>query len=94
MTSQVALSRRGTSPGEWEVVVNDMSDYPGGSLFFFLGLFLDFLVYPVWFGIKLGVAGIGTTAQCVVGGERRGLAAWRENWIYISAGRKWICRSA
>lgn len=36
---------------------------------------VDFLVCPVWLGIKLGVAGIGTTAQCVAGGERRGLAA-------------------
>lgn len=28
MTSQVALSRRGTSLREWEVVVNNMSDHP------------------------------------------------------------------
>lgn len=30
---------------------------------------VDFLVCPVLLGIKFEVAGTGTTAQCVVGGE-------------------------
>jgi hypothetical protein len=48
---------------------------------------VDFLVCPVLLGIKFEVAGTGTTAQCVVGGEwgGGGLAARRENWIYIFA---------
>lgn len=66
MTSQVALSRRGTSPREWEVVVT-MSDHPVAACS------VDFPVCPVWLGIKLGVAGIGTTVQCAVAGERRGV---------------------
>lgn len=65
MTSQVALSRRGTSPREWEVVVT-LSDHPVAACS------VDFPVCPVWLGIKLG-AGIGTTVQCAVAGERRGV---------------------
>lgn len=66
MTSQVALSRRGTSPREWEVVVT-LSDHPVAACS------VDFPVCPVWLGIKLGVAGIGTTVQCAVAGERMGV---------------------
>lgn len=61
VTSQVALSRRGTSPGEWEVVVNDMSDYPGGSLFF-----CGFPCVPsvVWDKVGGGRDGNNSTVCC------------------------------
>ena len=36
---------------------------------------VDFLVCPVLLGIKFEVAGTGTTAQCVVGGDGGGVGS-------------------
>ena len=57
---------------------------------------VDFLVCPVLLGIKFEVAGTGTTAQCVVGGEWGG-GVWQRGGkigFKFSPVRKCICRDA
>lgn len=42
---------------------------------------------PVWLGIKLGVAGIGTRAQCVVGAELRAVLMLGLTFFASGAGK-------